>query len=62
MRFDLPNLVEYGGCIYVRVKRNGRSRKIRLTEKPGTEEFFTAYRKALDALKSAPARKPAAEA
>lgn len=57
MQFDLPNLVEYDDRLYVRVKRDGRSRKIRITEAPGTDEFFTAYRKALDALKSAAAAK-----
>jgi integrase len=58
--FDLPNLVEYDGRIYVRVKRDGRSRKIRLQGEPGSEAFFAAYRTALDALNSAPAAKPAA--
>jgi integrase len=60
VRFDLSNLVEYDdGRIYVRVKHNGRSHKIRLREEPGTPEFFTAYKMALDALKSVPAKKAA---
>jgi integrase len=59
MLFDLPNLVEYDGRIYVRMMRDGRSRKRRLHEKPGTPEFFEAYKVALDALNSATVKKVA---
>ena len=54
MKLDLPNLVEDRGRLYVRVMLNGRSRKIRLREEPGTTAFLTAYAKALEALKAAP--------
>lgn len=59
MLFDLPNLIEYDdGRVYVRVKRNGRSRKIRIREELGSDEFFAAYRAALGTLKNAPAVTP----
>lgn len=54
MKLDLPNLVEDRGRFYVRVMLNGRSRKIRLREEPGTTAFLTAYAKAVEALKAAP--------
>jgi integrase len=59
VQFDIPNLVEYDGRLYVRVKRDGRSRKIRIRETPGTPEFFAACKAALDTLNSAPPRKAA---
>ena len=43
MKLDLPNLVEDRGRLYVRVMLNGRSRKIRLREEPGTTAFLTAF-------------------
>ena len=55
VKLNLPNLVEYQGRLYVRVKRAGRAHKIRIKETPGTPEFLAAYSKALETLKATPA-------
>jgi integrase len=57
MQLDLPNLIEepdrYGNPrLYVRVKVNGRQRRIRIKEAPGTREFLEEYRTALESLKA----------
>lgn len=52
MRLDLPNLVTYGGRLYVRVKRDGRARKVRIRAIPGSPEFMAEYSAALAALRS----------